>query len=251
VATNRPTSSNNFSLYGSGDGTSFSSPLVAAVVFLMRSVDPNANQVTIRQRLMATTDDLGTAGFDSLYGAGMVDAAAAVESSESTFSIASTNGSGYWMVGQQGAVYRFGGAGYYGDATKFLSGGATATDIAPTPAGRGYWVVDSTGHVFGFGDAAYFGGAPGLLAGEQVTSISATPSGGGYWLFTSLGRVFNYGNAPRLGDLAGLRLNGPILDSVPTPSGLGYYMVGSDGGIFALGDARFDGSMGAKPLNAP
>jgi len=251
VATAKPTSSNNFSQYGSGDGTSFSSPLVAATVFLMRSVDPNANQATIRQRLMATTDDLGTAGFDSVYGAGMVDAAAAVQSSENSFSIASTNGSGYWMLGQQGAVYRFGGAGYMGDATRLLSGGATASDIAPAPAGLGYWVVDSAGHVFGFGNVGYFGGAPALLGGEQVTSISATPSGGGYWLFTSLGRAFNYGNAPRLGDLSGLRLNGPILDSVPTPSGLGYYMVGSDGGIFAFGDAHFDGSMGGRALNAP
>ncbi|HEY4408404.1 MAG TPA: S8 family peptidase [Acidimicrobiia bacterium] len=251
VSTTWSTSSNHFSSYGSGDGTSFSSPLVAATIFLMRSVDPNASGATIAQRLMATTDDLGTPGFDSVYGAGMVDAAAAVNASQNTFSIASTNGSGYWMLGQQGAVYRFGGAGYMGDATHLLSGGASATDIAPTPSSLGYWVVDSSGHVFGFGDAGYFGGAPALLAGESVTSISATPSGGGYWLFSSLGRVFNYGNAPRLGDLAGLRLNGPILDSVPTPSGLGYYMVGSDGGIFAFGDAHFDGSMGGKPLNAP
>src|SRR5581483_2686807 len=68
VSTAWATSTNRFSLYGSGDGTSFSSPLVAATVFLMRSVDPNANQATIVSRLLATADDLGSAGFDSVYG---------------------------------------------------------------------------------------------------------------------------------------------------------------------------------------
>ena len=251
VSTTWPTSSNRFSQYGSGDGTSFSSPLVAATVFLMRSVDPNASQATIVSRLLATADDIGTPGVDSVFGAGMVDAAAAVGASEGNFSTASTNGSGYWMLGQQGAVYRFGGAGYLGDARALLPAGTTATDLAALPSGNGYWVVDSAGHVFGFGGAAYYGGAPALLGGERVTSISATPSGGGYWLFTSLGRAFNYGNAPRLGDMSGVPLNGAILDSVPTPSGHGYYMVGSDGGIFAFGDAHFDGSMGGQHLNAP
>jgi subtilisin family serine protease len=235
------------STYGSGSGTSFSSPLVAAAVFLMRSADPNADQATITLRLTATARVLGDR---NVYGAGMVDASAALAAGAGNFSTASTNGSGYWMVGQQGAVYRFGGASYLGDATRLLTNGAIAADIEPTPSGGGYWIVDSAGHVFGFGNAGYFGGLPGLRPGEQVTSISATPSGGGYWLFTSSGRGFNYGNAPQLGDLANLVLNGPILDSVPTPSGQGYYMVGSDGGIFAFGDARFAGSMGGRPLNA-
>ncbi|HEV7534658.1 MAG TPA: S8 family peptidase, partial [Acidimicrobiia bacterium] len=238
--------------YATGSGTSFSSPLVAAVAFLMRSADPNADEATITLRLIATADDLGAPGLDSVYGSGMVDAAAALAAGVGNFSIASANGSGYWMVGQQGAVYRFGGASYLGDATRLLTGGATAADIEPTPSGGGYWVVDSAGQVFGFGNAGYFGGlSGGLRPGEQVTSISATPSGAGYWLFTTAGRVFNFGNAARLGDLANLQLNGPILDSVPTPSGQGYYMVGSDGGIFAFGDAHFVGSMGGRPLNAP
>jgi len=229
--------------YTTGDGTSFAAPLVSAVIMLMRSMDPNSATSTLVQRLVATERPVSAGG--------MVDAAAAVAASEGTFSSASTNGSGYWMLGQGGAVYRFGGAPFLGNATTFLTNGATANDLAATPSGGGYWIVDSTGHVFGFGDAGYYGGVPALLAGESVTSISTTPTGGGYWLFTSLGRVFNYGNAPRLGDLSGLRLNGPVLDSIPTPSGLGYYMVGSDGGIFAFGDAHFDGSMGGKPLNAP
>ena len=237
------------SSYGSGSGTSFSAPLVAGVAFLMRAANPNANQATISSRLTGSTRDLGPAGFDAVYGYGMVDAAAALNAVAGAFSSASTNGSGYWMLGEQGAVYRFGGAGFMGNAV--LSGGAVASDLEPTPSSDGYWVVDNLGRVFGFGDARYYGGADGLLPGEQVTSLSATPSGNGYWIFTSRGRVFNRGDAPKLGDMSAIALNGPILDSIPTPSGLGYYMVGSDGGIFAFGDARFAGSMGGRPLNAP
>ena len=237
------------STYGSGSGTSFSAPLVAAVAFLMRAADPNATQATISSRLIGSARDLGPAGFDAFFGAGMVDATAALAAMSGGFSSASTNGSGYWMLGQHGAVYRFGGAGFMGSAA--LTGGTTAADLEPTPSGRGYWVIDNVGHVFGFGDAVYLGGADGLLPGEEVTSLSATPNGGGYWIFTTRGRVFSRGNAPRLGDLAAVALNGPVLDSIPTPSGQGYYMVGSDGGIFAFGDARFAGSMGGKRLNAP
>jgi subtilisin family serine protease len=237
------------STYGTGSGTSFSAPLVAGVAFLMRAADPNASQATITSRLIGSARDLGPSGFDAVYGAGMVDATSALAAVSGAFSSASTNGSGYWMLGQQGAVYRFGSAGFMGSAA--LTGGATAADLEPTPSGGGYWVVDSPGHVFGFGDARYFGGADALLPGEQVTSLSATPSGNGYWIFTTRGRVFSRGDAPRLGDLAAVALNGPVLDSIPTPSGQGYYMVGSDGGIFAFGDARFAGSMGGRPLNAP
>src|SRR5438105_1647275 len=55
VSTTRPTSSNP-SLYVSGSGTSFSSPLVAAVAFLMRSADPNSDEAlphAERRRLLA------------------------------------------------------------------------------------------------------------------------------------------------------------------------------------------------------
>ena len=240
--------------YGHRHGTSFSSPLVAAVAFLMRSADPNASQSTITSRLVATARDLGPPGFDPVFGAGMVDANAAVASMSGNFSTASVNGSGYWMLGERGAVYRFGGARHLGDVTAHLSGGATAADLEPTPSGAGYWIVDTAGNVFAFGDAGprHYGGAGGRLrAGEQVTSLSATRHGNGYWLFTTAGRVFAFGDATWLGDLGHLSLNGPILDSIPTPLGQGYFMVGSDGGIFAFGDAPFLGSMGGRRLNAP
>ena len=158
-----------------------------------------------------------------------------------------SGGSGYWMVGRDGAVYAFGGAAHLGNAAT-----STAEDLEPTPSKGGYWVVNSTGNVFAFGNAPHLGGIDGAVAaGERVTSISATPSGAGYWLFTTFGRVVAFGDAPHLGDMAGTRLNGPVLDSIPTPSGKGYSMVASDGGIFTFGDADFRGSMGGSRLNAP
>ncbi len=160
--------------------------------------------------------------------------------------------SGYWMVGADGTVYRFGDAAWYGNAAV---GSAEAVDIEPSPSGNGYWVVDNSGRVFAFGDAPWFGNldASRLRAGERVTSVSARKPGTGYLVFTSKGRVFAIGpdgrnERPGVGHLS---LNGPVLDSVVTPSGDGYYMVASDGGIFTFGDAAFHGSMGDRKLNAP
>jgi uncharacterized delta-60 repeat protein len=160
--------------------------------------------------------------------------------------------SGYWMVGADGTVYRFGDAAWYGNAAV---GSAEAVDIEPSPSGAGYWVVDDSGRVFPFGDASRFGNldASLLRAGEKVTSLSAREPGAGYLVFTSKGRVFAFApeqknELPGVGHLA---LNGPVLDSVVTPSGAGYYMVASDGGIFTFGDAVFHGSMGDRKLNAP
>jgi hypothetical protein len=159
--------------------------------------------------------------------------------------------SGYWMLGVDGAVYAFGDAQYYGDASTVLPRSTSAVHIEATPDSNGYWIVSNAGDVFTFGDARFLGARPGLGPGESVSSLSSTASGAGYWLFTSKGRAIPFGDAVSFGDMTGTALNGPVLDSVTTPSARGYYMVGSDGGIFSFGDAAFHGSMGASHLNAP
>jgi len=161
--------------------------------------------------------------------------------------------SGYWMLGNDGKVYAFGGAASLGDARGALAAGAKAVHIEPTPSARGYWIVDDAGAVSAYGDAVAAGGVTPaqLSSGEKVTSLSATPSGQGYWIFTTKGRVFTFGDAKNFGDLAGKTLNGAVRSSVATPSGNGYYMVAADGGVFAFGDATFRGSMGATRLNQP
>jgi hypothetical protein len=158
---------------------------------------------------------------------------------------------GYWMLGNDGAVYAFGEAASFGSPV--VASGRAALDVEPSPSGSGYWVLDDSGAVRPFGDAVGYGGVPAAVLGpgEVPTSLSATATGQGYWVFTNRGRAVPFGDAGFLGDVSAVPLNGPVLDSVATPGGQGYYMVASDGGIFAFGDARFSGSMGGKALNAP
>ncbi|MBZ0268287.1 S8 family serine peptidase, partial [bacterium] len=59
-------------------GTSMAGPHVAGVVALMRAANPNADVNTIKQILMDTCTDLGSAGEDNTYGHGIVNAYDAV-----------------------------------------------------------------------------------------------------------------------------------------------------------------------------
>jgi subtilisin family serine protease len=86
----------NILSYGSGStttfkswqGTSFSSPLVAGVVALMRSVNSSLTPGEITDILNSTADDLGAGGWDREFGWGLLDAdeaiAEAVNSSTTT-----------------------------------------------------------------------------------------------------------------------------------------------------------------------
>jgi hypothetical protein len=75
--------------YANLDGTSMASPHVAGVAALIRSASPNSTPAQVRARLAAEADDLacpvssvracaGSAGNNSYYGEGLVDAADAV-----------------------------------------------------------------------------------------------------------------------------------------------------------------------------
>ena len=64
--------------YSGSSGSSFSSPVVAAVAALMISVNPMLDPFQIDTILRETADDLGEKGDDVYYGAGRVNAAAAV-----------------------------------------------------------------------------------------------------------------------------------------------------------------------------
>ncbi len=60
------------------DGTSMAGPHVAGVVALMCAANPNIDVETVKQVLMDTAIDLGTAGEDNTYGHGFIDAYSAV-----------------------------------------------------------------------------------------------------------------------------------------------------------------------------
>jgi subtilisin family serine protease len=64
--------------YGSWRGTSFSSPIVAAVAALVKSVNPSLSSAQVTSVLEQTADDTGAPGEDVLFGRGRVNASLAV-----------------------------------------------------------------------------------------------------------------------------------------------------------------------------
>jgi type VII secretion-associated serine protease mycosin len=69
-------------LYDTESGTSFSSPIVAAVAALVRAHNPGWTETQVRARLLATARDVGPPGVDAAFGHGMVDALAALDNSQ-------------------------------------------------------------------------------------------------------------------------------------------------------------------------
>lgn len=73
--------------YSFVSGTSFSSPIVAATAALMLSANNELTPSDLDQLMLSTTIDLGEPGFDNFYGAGRVDAAAAVAAASAMIGI--------------------------------------------------------------------------------------------------------------------------------------------------------------------
>ena len=76
--------------YVQGQGTSFSSPIVAATIALMMSANPKLSSTDVEKLLFSTAVDLGAAGRDIYYGYGRVDAGAAVKAAAAATTTADT-----------------------------------------------------------------------------------------------------------------------------------------------------------------
>ncbi len=74
-----PTWQNGVDTYAAENGTSFSSPLVAATAALMFSVNPNLSNQQIFTLLLNSADDEGTPGWDEHYGNGRLNTLRAVQ----------------------------------------------------------------------------------------------------------------------------------------------------------------------------
>jgi len=157
---------------------------------------------------------------------------------------------GYWTVANDGGVFAYGGAPYFGSM-----GGRplnrAIVGIAATPDGLGYWLVATDGGIFSFGDAAFYGSTGGIGLNKPIVAMASTPDGRGYWLVAADGGTFGFGDAGFYGSMGGRPLVRPIVGMAPTPDGLGYWLVAADGGIFGFGDAAFYGSTGGITLNQP
>jgi hypothetical protein len=73
--------------YQTVSGTSFSSPVAAGVAALVWSVRPELRPATVERILAETATDLGPAGKDDSFGAGLIDAAAAVQQAPGTIEV--------------------------------------------------------------------------------------------------------------------------------------------------------------------
>jgi hypothetical protein len=177
-------------------------------------------------------------------------------------------GNGYWIVGCDGGVYRF------GDAPSVPGEHPQPGDPvvgAVRAGGRGLWLVTRAGTILRRGDAPKlsFGPRPvgalvdaagtttGIVAvsasGNVVTAgtaiergdvvaaapavaIASHPAGAGYWIVTADGRVHGFG-VPTYGDAENHALN-PVTGITASATGSGYWMARADGAIAALGDAN-------------
>ena len=91
------------------------------------------------------------------------------------------DGGGYWLVGNDGGVFSFGDARFFGSmGGKTLNRPIVA--MSGTPDNGGDWLVASDGGIFSFGDARFFGSTGGIHLNEPIVGMASTPDGGGYWL---------------------------------------------------------------------
>jgi lipoprotein-anchoring transpeptidase ErfK/SrfK len=157
---------------------------------------------------------------------------------------ATPSGHGYWLLGQDGGIFSYGSAHFYG-STGAMHLNQPVVGITPTPSGRGYLLVAADGGIFTFGDARYHGSTGAQHLNSPIVGIATTPGEHGYWLVAADGGIFSFGNARFHGSTGAMALGSPVIGITATLSGHGYWIATADGRIFNFGDA------GPMPAVAP
>ena len=140
-------------------------------------------------------------GFGGAHAARRADGPAGTRRSSASHRIRS--GTGYWLLAQDGGIFSYGNAAFYG-STGAMHLNSPIVGMASTPSGRGYWLVASDGGIFTFGDAHFHGSTGGTPLNSPIVGMAATPSGHGYWLVAADGGIFTFGNAGFHGSLGGV-----------------------------------------------
>jgi hypothetical protein len=111
---------------------------------------------------------------------------------------ATPSGKGYWMLVDDGGIFAFGDAKFFGSVGGIRLN-APIVDLASTVTGKGYWLVAADGGIFSFGDAKFFGSTGARPLAGPVVSMAPTASGLGYRMLSSDGSVFAFGDASFFG----------------------------------------------------
>lgn len=102
------------------------------------------------------------------------------------------SGRGYWICADDGGVFAFGDARFFGSM-----GGheltAPVVGMAAAPKGDGYVLAAADGGVFAFGSVKYRGGMGGQRLDAPITGVELDAEGDGYWLLAADGGVFTFG----------------------------------------------------------
>src|SRR6202021_2816958 len=112
--------------------------------------------------------------------------------------IHNTTSKGYWLLSNQGGVYSYGGAPFYGSAAgQSYFAGQTAVGMAVDAAGTGYWILSANGGIYSYGSAPFYGSAAGqsYFAGQTAVGMAVDAAGTGYWILSANGGIYSYGSA--------------------------------------------------------
>ncbi len=106
--------------------------------------------------------------------------------------VATPSGRGYYIVCDDGGVFAFGDAVFFGSTGGNKPGGRNVTGMALSLDGQGqvngYWLVADDGGVFTFGKAPFLGSTGGNNGGSSVTGITAQLGGHSYaWVHANGG----------------------------------------------------------------
>ena len=130
-------------------------------------------------------------------------------------SVATPSGHGYWMVGNDGGVFAFGDAHFYGSMGG-IPLNRQVMAMAPDPDGVGYWLVASDG---GVSPSTHRSTVPlgSIPLNQPVSGIVASPTGHGYLMTAFDGGVFTFGDVPFHGSLGSTPPAAPVYTMAVMP----------------------------------
>lgn len=113
------------------------------------------------------------------------------------------SGQGYTMFAEDGGVFCFGDAMFFGSLPGLgVKPNGPVVDAQVSGSGGGYTMLSADGGIFTFGDALFCGSLGGQALNAFPWSLDLTLSNAGYWIAARDGGLFSFGDAPFYGSAA-------------------------------------------------